>query len=123
MRLRHEHVVPAAVLQTLDRLQPRAGWSMVALRKQELLHLTAVDYSMSNSRLLLEPCHLLLQKFGTLAVQGRSPPPPPQQATLTLCLYADGYQPKGRPNVNTKICIIDFVGGSQGLAMCLGPYT
>ena len=32
MLLRHEHVVPAAVLQTLDRLQLGAAWSMVALR-------------------------------------------------------------------------------------------
>ena len=31
MLLRHEYVVRATVLQTLDRLQPGAGWSMVAL--------------------------------------------------------------------------------------------
>ena len=109
MLLRHEHVVLAAVLQTLDRLQPGVGWSMVALRQQELLHLPAVEYSLSNNRLLPELCHLLLLKSGTLAVQGRRDPPP-QQATLTLGLYADGNQPRGRPNVNTKICIIDFVG-------------
>ena len=109
MLLRHEHVVPAAVLQTLDRLQPGAGWSVVALRQQEVLHLPAVEYSLSNSRLLPELCHLLLQKSGTLAVQGRRDPSP-QQATLTLGLYADGYQPRGCPNVNTKICIIDFAG-------------
>ena len=109
MLLRHEHVVPAAVLQTLDRLQLGAGWSMVALRQQGLLHLPAVDYSLSNSTLLPQLCHLLLQKSGTLAVQGRRDPPP-QQATLTLGLYADGYQPRGCPNVNNKICIIDFAG-------------
>ena len=77
--------------------------------EQELLHLPAVEYSLSNSTLLPELCHLLLQKSGTLAVQGRRDPPP-QQATLTLGLYVDGYQPKGRPNVNTKICLIDFAG-------------
>ena len=82
---------------------------MVALRQQELLHLPAVDYSLSNSRLLPKLCHLLLQKSGTLAVQGYRDPPP-QLATLTLGLYADGYQPRGRPKVNTKICIIDFAG-------------
>ena len=81
---------------------------MVALRQQELLHLLAVE-DLSNSRLLPQLCHLLLQKSGTLAAQGRRGPPP-QQATLTLGLYADGYQPSGRPNVNTKICIIHFVG-------------
>ena len=105
MLLRHPHVV----LQTLDCLQRGAGWCMVALRQPELLHLPAVDYSLSNSRHLAQLCHLLLQKSGTLAVQGLRDPPP-QQATLTLGLYADGYQPKGRPNVNTKICIIDFAG-------------
>ena len=78
-----------------------------ALRQQELRHLPAVDYSLSNNRLLPELCHLLLQKSGTLAVQGHSDPPP-QQATLTLGLYADGYLPRGRPNVKTEICIIAF---------------
>ena len=106
---RHEHVVAAAVLQTLDRLQPRAWWSMVAPWQQELLHLLAVEHSLNNSKLLPESCHLLLQKSRTLAVQGRRDRPP-QQATLTLGLYADGYQPRGRPNANTKICIINFVG-------------
>ena len=79
-----------------------AGWSMVALRQQELLHLPAVEYSLTKSRVLPELCHLLLQKSGTLAVQGRRDPSP-QQATPNLGLYADGYQPRGRPNVNTKI--------------------
>ena len=101
MLLRNEHVLPAAVLQTLDRLQPGAGWSLVALRQQELLHLPVVEYSLSNNKLLLELCHLLLQKSGTLTVQGHRDPPP-QQATLTLGLYADGYQPRGHPNVNPK---------------------
>ena len=82
---------------------------MVALWQQELLHLPAAVYSLTNNTLLPELCHLLLQKSGTLAVQGRRDPPP-QQATLTLGLYADGYQPRGRPSVNTKICRIDFVG-------------
>ena len=109
MLLRHEHVVPAVVVQTLDRLQPGVGWSMVALRQHDLLHLLAVDYSLSSRGLLPELCHLLLHKSGTLAVQGRRDPPP-QQATLILGLYANGYQPRGRPNINTKICVIDFAG-------------
>ena len=109
LRLRHEHVVPAAVLRTLDHLQPGVGWSMVALRQQEDLHLPAVDYSLDNRKLLPQLCHLLLQKCGSLAAQGRQKPPP-THATLTLGLYADGYQPRGRPNINTKISIIDFQG-------------
>ena len=82
---------------------------MVALRQQELLHLLAVESSLSNIRLLQELCHLLLQKSGTPVVQGRKDPSP-QQATVTLRLYADGYQPRGRPNVNTQIFSIDFPG-------------
>ena len=74
-----------------------------------LLHLLAVECSLRNSTLLPDLCHLLLQKSRTLAVQVRKDRPP-QQATLTLGLYADGYQPRGRPNANTKICIINFVG-------------
>ena len=82
---------------------------MVALRQQEDLHLPAVDYSLDNRKLLPQLCHLLLQKGGSLAAQGRQKPPPPH-ATLTLGLYVDGYQPRGRPNINTKIGIIDFQG-------------
>ena len=107
--LRHEHVVPTTVLQTLDRLQPGAGWSMVALRPQEDLHLPSVDYSLTNSKLLPQLCHLLLQKTWLVAAQGRQAPPP-QHATLTLGLYACGYQPHGRPNISTKISPIDFEG-------------
>ena len=82
---------------------------MVALRQEEDLHLPAVDYSLDNRKLLPQLCHLLLQKCGSLAAQGRHRPPP-HHATLTLGLYADGYQPRGRPNINTKISIIDFQG-------------
>ena len=82
---------------------------MVALREQEDLHLPAVDYSMEKRKLLPQLCHLLLQKCGSLAAQGWQKPPPPH-ATLTLGLYADGYEPRGSPNINTKISIIDFQG-------------
>ena len=82
---------------------------MAALRQQQLLHFPAVDYSLSNSRQLPQVFQLFLQKSDTLLLQGRRDPPL-QQATLTLGLYADGYQPRGRPNVNTKICIIYFAG-------------
>ena len=55
---------------------------MVAVRQQELLHLLAVEYSLTNTRLLPDICHLLLQKSGTLAVQGREDPPPQQACML-----------------------------------------
>ena len=77
LHLRHEHVVPAAVLRTLDHLPPGDGWSMVALRQQEDLHLAAVDYSLANRKLLPQMCHLLLQKGGSLATQGPHHPMPP----------------------------------------------
>ena len=109
MLLLHEQIVPAVMLQTLDRLQAGAWLSLVAPRQQELLHRPALDYSVSTSRLLPKLCHLLLQESGTLAVQGRKDPQA-RQATLTLGLYANGYQLKGRPNVNTNICMIDFAG-------------
>ena len=54
-------------------------------------------------------CHLLLQKTGLVAAQGRQAPPP-QYATLSLGLDADGYQPRGRPNISTKISLTDFDG-------------
>ena len=107
LRLRHEDVVPVAVLRTLDYLQPWVGWSTVALRQQQDLHLSAVDYSLDNRKFLPQLCHLLLQKCGWLAAQGRQKPPQPH-ATLTLGLYADGYEPRGRPNISTKMSIIDF---------------
>ena len=121
MLLRHVHVVPAVMLQTLDRLQAGAWLSLVAPRQQELLHRPALDYSLSTSRLLPKLCHLLLKESGTVVVQGRRDPQA-RQATLTLGLYANGYQLKGRPNVNTNICIIDFAGdwfaGSDHVPKC-----
>ena len=107
--LRHEQVVPATVLQTLDRLQPVAGWFMVALRQQVDLHLPSLDYSLTNSKLLPQLCPLLLQNIGIRGAQGRQAPPA-QQATLTLRLYLDCYQPRGRPNISTNISLIDFGG-------------
>ena len=107
LRLRRNHIVPVAVLQTLDRAQPEAGWSMVSLRQQEELLLPSVEYFLSNTKLWPQLCHLLLQKCGTLAAHGHGHPPP-LNATLTVALYVDGYQPRGRPNVNTKISVIDI---------------
>ena len=56
-----------------------------------------------------EPADSLVLWGGSYTVRRETPP---QQATLTLGLYADGYHPGGRPNVNTKICILHFVGES-----------
>ena len=122
MLLRHKHVVPAAVLQTVDHHQPGGGWSMVALRQHELLCHPALDYSVSNGTPLPQLCHLLLLKSGNLAVQGRRDPPP-QQTTLTFGLYADRYQLRGLLNINTKICIIDFAGdGNRPKKVALQPH-
>ena len=105
--LRHKHVVPTAVLQTLERLEPGASCSVVALRQQEDLHLPSLDYSLTNSKLSPQLCHLLLQKTGLVAAQGRQASPP-QHATLTVRLYGDGYQPRGRSDISTQICLLDF---------------
>ena len=80
---------------------------MVALRQHEDLQLPLVDSSLSNTKLLPQLCHLLLQKCGTLVAQGCQRPPPPC-ATLTRGMYADGYERRHRPNVNTKLTVIDF---------------
>ena len=67
----HERVVPAAYLQTLDRLRAGASCSMVALRQQDYLHLAVRTYSLTNSKLLPQLCHLLLQKNRLVAAQGQ----------------------------------------------------
>ena len=93
---------------------------MVVLRQQQLLNLLVVDYSLRNSKLLAELCHLLLQKSGTLAVQGCRDPPT-QQATLTwACLQMD-TNPRGVSMLTLRfIQSILRETGSQGLAMCPG---
>ena len=50
--LRHEHKVLAAVLQTLDRVQPNAVWSMVDPREQENLLPHTIEYFVNNFKLL-----------------------------------------------------------------------
>ena len=82
---------------------------MVAPRQEEDVHLPSVDYSLTNIKLLPRLCHLLPLKFALVAAQGRLAPPP-QHATLTVGLYADGYQPRGRPNISMKIGLIHFEG-------------
>ena len=72
--LRHEHVLPAAVLQTFDRLQPGAAWSMVALRQQEDLQLRLVDYSLTNSMLLPQPRSARAQGGGGVFESGAGAP-------------------------------------------------
>ena len=86
--LRHEHVVLAAVLQTLDRLPPGDFWSVVAPWQKGVLHLSMQDYSLSNCRFFLRLCHLFPLKSGMLALKRRCEPPP-QQTTLTSGSYAD----------------------------------
>ena len=80
---------------------------MVALRQQEDLHVPSVDYSLTESKLSPQSCYMLVQKARLVVAQGPQEPPP-QHATLTLGLYADGYQPCARPYISTKISLIDF---------------
>ena len=67
-----------------------------------------MEHSLSNTKLPLELCHLV-QNCSTLAAHGRQQLRPPN-ATLTLGMYANGYQPKSHPNINTKISLVDFDG-------------
>ena len=50
------------------------------------------------------------------------PPPPPADCQMFLGVYADGYHPRGRGTINTKICILDEHGGlfprQQNLPRC-----
>ena len=71
LRVPHNHIAPAAVLEALDRLQCRAGPSMLFLRQQEELLLPSVKYSLSNTKLLPQLCHPLLHKCGTPAAHRR----------------------------------------------------
>ena len=82
--LRHQHVVSTAVLGTLDRLQPGAGWSMVAPSKQQHLQLPTMDYSLTNSALLPQLCHLLGQVWHTSSRM--SPTSPTPKSHINPCL-------------------------------------
>ena len=85
------------------------GAAVAAVQVQYHLHVPSVDYSLTNSKLLPQLYHLLLKKTGLVATQGWQAPPP-QHATLPVGLYADGYQPCGRPNISTKISLNDSEG-------------
>ena len=97
------------VLRALHRLQLDSGWSMERLHQAEDRALPAFDRVLSNTSLLLQIVVFLLGGCGKLVATGRKDPPPPN-ANLVLGVYADGYRPRGRGNVNTKVCVIDMEG-------------
>lgn len=47
------------------------------------------------------------------------PGPAPSTAELSMFLYADGFTPRGRTNVNIKVALVDEVGL---LWPCDGPF-
>ena len=107
--LRHIGLASAHVLRALHRLQPNSGWSMERLHQAEYRALPAFDRALSNTSLLVQIVAFLLGGCGKLVATGRKDPPPPN-ANLVLGVYADGYRPRGRGSVNTKVCVIDMEG-------------
>ena len=107
--LRHTGLALACVLQALHRLQLDSCWSMDRLHQAEDRALPAFDHALSNMSLLVQIVAFLLGGGGKLVATGRKDPPPPN-AKLVLGVYADGYKPRGRGNVNTKVCVIDMEG-------------
>ena len=66
--------------------------------------LRAFDRALSNTSLLVQ-----MVGGGKLVATGRKDTPPPN-GNLVLDVYAHGYRPRGRGNVNTKVCVIDMEG-------------
>ena len=127
--LRHEGNVSAATLKTLNRLCPAQGWTMENLRRQETAVLPSFDRQVANLELAAHICGFMLANAGDLLGVQRTAPLPPQ-VTLSLLLYGDGYSPRGRPNVTTKLALLDksrtlfpFVDGSGGLPQSTGFLT
>ena len=107
--LRHTGLACARVLRALHRLQPDSGWSMERLHQAEDRALPAFDRAMSNTSLRVQIVAFLLGVCGKLVATGCKDPPPPN-ANLVLGVYSDGYRPRGRGNVNTKVFVIDMEG-------------
>ena len=107
--LRHTGLASARVLRAVHRLQLDSGWLMERLHQAEDRALPAFDRALSSTSLLVQIVAFLLGGCGKLvATSGKDPPPP--NANLVLGVYADGYRPRGRGNVNTKSCVIDMEG-------------
>ena len=105
--LRHTGVASARVLRALHRLQPDCGWSMEHLHQAEDRALPAFDRALPNTSLLVQIVAILLGGCGKLVATGSKDAPPPN-ANLLLGVYADGYRPRRRGNVNAKVCVIDM---------------
>ena len=108
--LRHQGLASLRVVRALNRLQPRFGWTVERLHQAEDARLPCFDRSLQNSSLLAQIVGTLFGGSGRCVGLGRNQPPPPN-CVLSLGVYADGYRPRGRGNVNVKVCLIDE-GGS-----------
>ena len=108
-RLRHEGLVSESVMRTQARLAPREGWDMIQVREHERIVLPKLNCHVDNSDLLLQLCTLLIQKSMHLV---RRPPTMsvPSFVELALFVFADGYSPRGRPNVNIEVALVDLQG-------------
>ena len=97
------------VVRALNRLQPGFGWTVERLHQAEDTQLPFFDRSLQNSSLLAQIVGTLLWGSSLCVGLGRNQPPPPN-CVLSLCVYADGYRPRGWGDVNIKVCLIDEGG-------------
>ena len=107
--LRHQGLASVRVVRALKRLQPGFGWTVERLHQAEDAQLAFFDRSLQNSSLLAVIVGTLLRGSGQCVGLGRNQPQPPN-CVLSLGVYADGYKPAGRGNVNIKVCRIDEEG-------------
>ena len=76
---------------------------MEAVRQAEKAALPQFDRSLANMSLLCEICAFLLQEARPrMALIGKVP-----HAHLQVFVYADGFNPRGRGNVNAKVALVD----------------
>ena len=108
--LRHQGLVSVRVVGALNNLQPGFRWTVERLHLAEDTPIPFFDRSLQNSSLMAQIVGTLLGGSSRcLGLRLNQPPPP--NCVLSLGVYADGYRPRGRGNVNIKVCLIDE-GGS-----------
>ena len=79
---------------------------MVNSHQAEDTRLPSFYRSTQHTSLLSQVVGTLPGTSGRCVGLGRNEPPPPD-CVLSLGVSADGYRPRGRGNVNIKVCVID----------------
>ena len=94
---------------TEDSIWVQSGWSIERLRELEKRTLPQFNYDIENHKFLVSVVAHLLKESGPLIGRGRSSTPP-GQCTLSLAIFCDRISPRGRPNVNIKVALVDLGG-------------